>query len=172
MIRTVILCSVLLMLLGCAGPRIVSQPDSTPMPDVAIERVFEFPGLSKKQIFDRSRQWMALTFVSSKKAIEYEEAEVGKIIGNGVDTITHKIVIDSTMLGQQIYATTYEVRFVVVEDMKDGKAKVAIKNFQVLYPVGGGGPMYADGWKQMEPKLIGLCKGLEEYILKGDNQNW
>lgn len=162
----------LLMLTGCAGPQVISQPDATPMPDVSVERVIEFPGLTKKQIFDRSRQWMALTFVSSKKAIEYEDAEVGKIIGNGADRVRYEVVIDSPMLGKQFYPTNYEVRYVVVEDMKEGKAKVVMNNFQVFYPAGGSGPMYADGWKQLEPKLIGLCKSLEEYVVKGDSQNW
>jgi hypothetical protein len=160
------------MITACAAPQVIVQPDTTPVPDARYERVIEVPKLTKKQIFDKSKQWMALTFVSSKKAIEYEDEGAGKIIGNGIAHASSKVVVRSAMLGDMPYTTPYDVRFSLVEDMKDGKARVTVGNFQLVNQYGAGGTMHVDSWKQTEPQLAELCNGLESYLLGGDNQSW
>lgn len=172
--RCIVLIITFLALTGCATPMMVSNIDITPMPDASFQKVIELSNFSKLQIFEKSKQWMALTFVSAKKVIEYEDRIEGKIIGNGLSTISYVPVVHSAMLGNLTFPVEYDVRYSIVEDIKDGKAKITISNFQLFNKNGGSiGSLYVDGWNQLEPKFKLLCKNLEDYILKpNDGQNW
>ena len=75
------------------------MPNVTPVADASYQQLIQLPGQTKKQIFERSKQWMAKTFVSSKKVIEYENLEEGQIIGNSSADLTFTVV--SSMIGPQ-----------------------------------------------------------------------
>jgi hypothetical protein len=71
-----LLCLIPALLLGCAGQQ------QAPAKEQNYQKVFEVD-LSKHEIYEKTLQWMAESFVSSKAVIEYKNEEEGIIIGNG-----------------------------------------------------------------------------------------
>jgi hypothetical protein len=67
-------------LVGCAGLEIV------PVEQRSLQCIHEV-NMSKDQIFDKSLEWMAQTYVDSKEVIEIKDKENGKIIGKGLTRI-------------------------------------------------------------------------------------
>jgi hypothetical protein len=49
-----------------------------------IETVIEFPGISRDDIYDSSRKWIAETLQSPRAVIDYENSKTDTIIGNGI----------------------------------------------------------------------------------------
>ena len=159
---------IILMLFVLSGCATLKMPDTTPIDNASYQEVMDISGQSQKQIFERSKQWMALTFVSAKKVIEYENAEEGKIIGNGSSTILFKA--EGGISGQIIIPQG--VMFSIIEDVKDNKVRVTINNVRITDKTGGvGSGIYADGWKQLQPELIGLCSSLKTFLLSKPNQS-
>ena len=119
----ILMLAVLLMVGGCMS---LKTPDVTPVSDATYQEIIEAPGKSQQQLFEKSRQWLALTFVSSKKVIEYENATEGRIIGNGADTVF--FYAEGAMMGKM--AISQNAAFTITEDVKDGKARVVINNIR------------------------------------------
>ncbi len=71
-----VLCLILSLLLGCAGQQRASPEEQY------YQKVFEVD-LPKHEIYEKTLQWMAESFVSSKSVLEYKNEEEGMIIGNG-----------------------------------------------------------------------------------------
>ena len=80
--------------------------------------VVDFPNIKKQQIYERSLQWMAHTFVSSKSVLEYQNIIEGKIIGNAVIPC-HYISADNLDWGMM--SVTHKLQL----DIKDNKARVS-----------------------------------------------
>lgn len=65
-----------LLLTGCGS--MTPAPES----DLQYQQVHEVD-LSQEEIFNKSQEWLAMTFVDSKEVIEVANADTGKIIGKG-----------------------------------------------------------------------------------------
>ena len=76
---------ILILFIGCAG---IMQ--SIPPEELVLQKVYEI-NLSKKEIYQKSLEWLAKTFISSKEVIELKDEYTGKIIGKGVTEFTNVI---------------------------------------------------------------------------------
>jgi hypothetical protein len=135
------------------------------VPDASLQQEIEVPGMSKKDIFNKSRQWYALTFKSSKQAIEYEDANTGRIIAKGADTVVYKI--DMPFGGNQSFPQP--VGFTIIQDIKDGKTKLQFSNIGLLtYNGGNYSNIDTVAWQQLEPRLAKHAADLKAFLLTAD----
>lgn len=148
----------------------IQTPDTTPVYNLSYQETIEAPGQSQQQLFEKSKQWISLTYVSAKKVIDYENSAEGKIIGKGSTTIP--FTIESGISGSMTYS--YPVGYILTEEIKSGKVRVTINNIQLLDMAGRAySPMYADGWKQLQPQLVELCNNLKQFLNKEtSDKNW
>lgn len=145
------------MLAGCMT---IKTPDMSAITNAKHQEIIEVPGNTQQKIFEKSKQWIALNFVSAKKVIEYENASEGKIIGNGSATVYFETV--GAMTGKISYPIP--IPFVMVEDIKDGKARMVFS---------GGAEMQSYAWEQLKPQFVSLGTSLKTYITAPDEiKNW
>jgi hypothetical protein len=88
--------------MGCATKPFVPTESSS---------VVDVSGISQKQLFERTRQWFSQYFVSGKSVVDYENREIGTIIGNGIAEI------GSDPIGIIKYRIHYNIKI----ETKDGK---------------------------------------------------
>jgi hypothetical protein len=106
---------------GCAGMAPATDEQRK------LEKVFDAPGMSKDQIYQGIKIWIAENFVSAKAVIEHDNREDGTLIGNtmmkwpcgGLDCIAK---------AEWKMASTY--RF----DVKDGRFKIQAMNVRITWP--------------------------------------
>ncbi len=146
------------VLAGCVSLKL---PDTTPVENATYQETIDVPGKSQQQLFEKSKQWLALTFVSSKKVIEYENAAEGRIIGNGSSVVY--FISEGALTGKMMFPQN--AGFTLVEDIKDGKVRMVVNNIRLSDAHGNGGPgIYAAAWEQLRPKLVELCSGLKTFL--------
>lgn len=156
--KKIILVLIVGILSGCMT---IKTPDMTPVAQASYQEIIDIPGKSQLQIFELSKQWIALNFVSAKNVIEYENAADGKIIGNGSTTVYFHT--EGAMTGTMSYPQP--IPFIMVEDVKDGKARISFDAGE------SGKPAYA--WEQLKPKFISLSENLKSYLVSPDKfKNW
>lgn len=107
--KKLILICVIMPLVSCVHQKIV------PVEDRQVQVVHEVD-LTKDQIFDKTLEWMALTFNDSKAVIELKDRENGKIIGKGISRFG-------------IMGSTHS--YVVIVDIKEKKYRATFKDFIV-----------------------------------------
>lgn len=152
---------VLLVMGALTGCMTLKTPDITPVENATYQEIIEAPGKTQQQLFEKSKQWLALTFVSSKKVIEYENAPEGKIIGNGSDTVFFNA--EGSIAGKM--SIPQNAVFTMTEDVKDGKVRMIINNIRLTDRYGNGGAgIYTDAWGQLRPRLVGLCISLKSFL--------
>jgi hypothetical protein len=125
-------------------------------------------GKSQRAIFNKSRQWFSEYFVSGESVVDYESAEAGTIIGNGVAKI------GSDPLGVIRYNIHYTIRI----DTKDGRFKVTTKvvkhtntDSRSTYDVNHVTP----GRNDLAAKhLAGVVESVKQYVNGGGggSSNW
>ncbi len=118
--KYVISVSVLLSLLfvGCA-----TAPEQLPPEQLMRQEVFK-TDKPQDELYDVSMEWMAKTFRSAKAVIEYQDKEVGKIIGKGV-------------FPNIPYGFTFaDVHFTPTVETKDNKARLTVDSIFFRYRIG------------------------------------
>jgi hypothetical protein len=110
MIKRIVICSACLLVF-CAP-----LPQATDL-DKQTENTVEIK-LSKIEIYNKCLQWMATTFVSSKRVVELQDSSQGIIIGNGIVNVTWQ-------------AGTFEMHFKIRIDIKDQKYRFKSFNYFV-----------------------------------------
>lgn len=165
--RIALLLVIGLMLSGCAT---IKGPDITIVENATYQEVIVSPGKSQQQLFEKSKQWLALTFVSSKKVIEYENITEGRIIGNGSSTVTY--TVEGLSAGKMVIPQ--DVLFTMIEDIKDGKVRLTINNVMLKNKGGVSEPaVYAYAWEQLKPQFMSLCSSLNTFLNSpGDVKSW
>lgn len=137
-----------IIMFGC-----VTMPERASVEELTIRRVANVPGFSKNQLFDKSKMWLAESFVSSQDVIQYENKEEGTIIGKG--SIPH--YRRSGLVGP---VRVGNLRFTLVINMKDDKIRVTIKDIYVMnFTYGRETPLKLD-METGKPKLENLIKDL------------
>ena len=135
-----------LLLTACVPT--ITVPNSTPVNDASYQQVIELPNQTKQQIFEKSKQWMARTFVSPKNVFQYENLQEGRIIGNSTANLTSTVV--NSLVGP--VSVPYQAGFTMTEDIKDGKARIT---FERIYVQNASGTVWygitQDGWDQLKP---------------------
>jgi hypothetical protein len=87
---------------------------------VFYEQIDSAPGLSKDEIFKRSKLWVVDAFVDAKEVIQIDNKEDGEIVGKGNLDCTY------TIMGTGIPCRVY---FTIKLNSKDGKHRVQIYDF-------------------------------------------
>jgi len=113
--KKLLLIGLLLLLTSCIHQKIV------PIEERQVQTVHEV-NMSKDKIFDKTLEWMAVTFTDSKAVIEIKDKENGKIVGKGVASFIRGGIAN------------IQFRFTMVIDIKDKKYRTTYSNYsQVNY---------------------------------------
>ena len=111
----------LILLAGCAGMTPIKPEDKT------FSQIFESPGQPKDFLYEKVRDWMALNFKSSDKAIEYENKQEGTIIGHGS--------IKYPCVGLEcLFRYDWTVPFTMRVETKDNKFSLTYSNLRIDWP--------------------------------------
>lgn len=102
---------------GCAAAQDTSPP-------LVVGGVHDVSGLTQREICNRARDWVALTFRDSKAVIEVFDAEQGKLIGKGAAVI------------HGYAATPFTIRFTLMIECKDGRARSTFSSFTAISQYG------------------------------------
>ena len=89
-----------------------------------VSQVVELPDLSKKQIFDSSKIWLAKTFQSSNDVVQYEDLSTGTIIGKGNMKYPCTNTFKCMAFANQI------ILFTLTIDTKDNKARLTFNDLR------------------------------------------
>jgi hypothetical protein len=168
---------ILALLAGCAYTRTV------PPEELVVQKVVDAPGMSKEEIFERSKMWFARTFRQpvggfaqdnwTRSVIRYEDGAKGVLIANGTILYPYRNFSGDT------YKEGWEVRFTMEEDVKDGKARLTFSDLIMYVPPHICGSRYPtvtsnyqkeltrDELKKVMPIFLSLPDNLGTY-LKGD----
>lgn len=165
--KNMIIVVAMLVCAGCAAATPVKQEDMT------YQKVIDLPKQSKDAVFEKSKQWIAVTFKSAKAVIEYDSKSEGVIIGNG----SMKRPISAVHISGD-GTISYTMR----EDIKDGKARLLFDNLTAYSPPsyntitgalpGGAGPIMGGDLEGMRLNFDELAASLQKYILNGSGDSW
>jgi hypothetical protein len=170
---------------GCAGVQ------TLPPQELTVRKVLEVPGMTKEQIFDKSKLWIARNFKPYKavrlfdsrkiSVLEYANKMKGILIATG--TINYPA---GTFSATQGYKTFWEVTFTMEEDIKDGRVRVTFSNLDIYVPKLWCGNIYSE-WlgaydkpltdpedmTAVTPVLNGLADKLGEFLRAPETEdNW
>ena len=136
-----------------------------PSKPVEIVEMREVPGLSKEQIFNKTRQWFSQYFVSGKSVIDYENANEGTIIGNGIAVLSPGMIEER--INYNIKVDTKEGRFRVTATI----LKHTNKDSSSIYTVVN---LTQERIDNANRKVAETVSSLESYIMgnTGNKSDW
>ena len=119
-------------LAGCSYTR------TLPPEQLVVNKVVEAPGMSKDQIFERSKIWLAKTFRQpasgfaednwTRRALHYENEAKGILVASATILYPYRNFSGDT------YKEGWEVRFTMTEEMKDGNARITFSDLIMYVP--------------------------------------
>lgn len=112
-----IIAVMIFVICGCAGMQ--GKP-----PGYVPEKIVSVPGLTKNQIFDQTKIYIAENFKSAKAVLEYENKETGTIIGNGV----------SKYPSDGIRGSSWTISYTMRVDIKDERYRCTFMNILLHWP--------------------------------------
>ena len=126
----------IIFMFGCAA-----SPDDIPMPNSEIKPItydYQIPGVNKKILFARARDYMATAYGDSRSVIRVQDENEAVIIGKGA--VTWRMLPNNSLSGS--CSTEYNIRFIA----KDEKARLQV---ELIY----GAPVYSSciNWKAPSP---------------------
>lgn len=124
---------------GCASAVKLAQPSDY----TAVEYVAEVPGLSRTEIYDGLKYWIAENFRSAKQVIDYEDRANGVFIGNGV--------IPNIILSSGLAQIPLNGSFKMKAEAKDGKFRLTFSQFEIIGRTNS--VMYTTEIEQMKSRL-------------------
>jgi Domain of unknown function (DUF4468) with TBP-like fold len=111
--KKILLTSIIAILfLGCAGLQSATDMDKTTENVVDVQ-------LSKVDIYNKTLQWMAQTFNSSKNVIQMQDSAQGVIIGNGNVSFPWGAIAADVHIGFKI-------------EIKDNKYRFSSSNYRLI----------------------------------------
>jgi hypothetical protein len=119
--KTLVLVLILLFA-GCA----VQKP--LPPGEMTISREAELPGMSKGEIFDKSRVWIERHLYSKRNIIEFENKKAGIIVANG------HIAYPAAGKLQAIAKVQYTISFTMKEQINGSRVTITFSNLLVDVP--------------------------------------
>ncbi len=97
---------ILLLLFGCG-----STSKSLTEENMLAGKVFEFEGKTKKELYQKTLNWLSLQFVSADEVVTYKADDFSSVNANGIFRVKSLWV-------------SYPVNHKLVFDFKDGKARI------------------------------------------------
>lgn len=143
-----------LSLIGCAGI------DTVPATDQSFAEIHDV-SMTKKEIYDRSLEWMARTFVDSKAVIELKDPDAGKIIGKG------KSSINKSLLGMNV---PVDLWFTMMIDAKDNHYRTTYEGMTVgeaRYPA-----QSHDEIEKVKEQLRTIDQSLLKFLSDKSDKDW
>ena len=101
------------LLLGCCAS---TDGGKVTTDQLNFQRVYEIKNIPSEEIFDRTVEWMAVTFVDSREVVELKDRERGKIIGNGMEEFKDVVNIR-------------ECKFMITIEIKDNRFRITFSNY-------------------------------------------
>lgn len=86
---------------------------------IVYERVFNAPGKSRSDLFGNAQLWF-FNHYRSTNGIQINDADAGRIVGNGIETINFKAILGIDVV--------YDAKLSIQIDCKDGKYRCRIFN--------------------------------------------
>lgn len=156
---TLIMISYLFLVVGCmSGASLVQFPE-----DEDLVEVYDYPALSKDQLFLKANGWMIETFNSAESVIQHSDKEEGAIIG--------KYLMYGSTSTSYVYGQAIEIDsrvFAIIDiRVKEGKAKIEIKP-QRQWPYGGYSGAYNYSKEKAVQDIIKLSDSFNAYLSKSD----
>lgn len=111
-----------LLLLGCSNKTLVLAPEAAR----SMEKIIEIEGKDKESLYVLANSWAVETFTSADAVIEYQDKEVGRIMGKY-----------SFEYSPENSLKRYLFRQTIIIDTKDGKVKCKITDpyKKMTYPL-------------------------------------
>lgn len=134
----------LVVLSGCAG--LAEAPAS----ELQYQQVREVD-LTKDQIFDKTQEWLALTFVDSKEVIEVANRDTGKVIGQGSTDIVDMMVVTP-------------VTMTITVEAKPERYRLTFNNYTAYYDGSPYGVSTAGAADAINEKARSLDRSLFDYL--------
>ena len=106
---------IVIMVSSCAT-LVVSDPDIR-----KVQVIVDLPKMKKNEIFSKTMEWMAKTYVSSKEVIQLSDQENGKIIGRGMTQFNNTII------------SSIPCEYSISIDIKDEKIRITCDNYIGLW---------------------------------------
>ena len=157
-IQTTLLILSSLILLGCASALQDNFYGETVSPDqLKVQKVYDLTNVNANEIYDRTLEWLALTFADAREVIELKDKERGKIIGNGIVKFKD-------------YTTVNDCKFMVTIDIQEGRFRITFSNYDwvgVNYPLNK--KYHVD---QINSSLLALSEDLNNYIINYSDDKW
>lgn len=155
--RVIALMLSVLALAGCAGV----MPMETK--DMQMQKVIEVPGTTKDALFDKSRMWYAAAFRKANAVIQYENKENGRIMGNGIISISE--------LG-----TPRDLKISVETEVKENRSRITVSGLTLSDPRFGEMGVQKRYWDEFKIQINDMMNGYEQYLkgpaLGPKAENW
>ena len=145
----------LLIIFGCAGSLQVIETERK------FQKTFDNLELNKSDIYIKSLQWLAKSFVDSKEVIEFQDENTGKIIGKGMSSV----IFNPTLIAP----ININIQYTLTIEIKDNKARITYSNFYSEDV--GGGQIMEDNYLKLEPKLEALSLNYQNYLMS-EEEDW
>jgi len=104
---------------------------------IEFSKVYNLKGMSKNDIFDQVKEWIAINYGAIDVALLYQNKEKGKIITKGY----FNIIADSKFINiwGKSKSTTFElgIYHTAIFSIKDGKLKIEFVKMDYSYMTGG-----------------------------------
>ena len=132
--------------------------------DFEIQRVSEYPGVEKGELFERAKVWIAEEFVSADHVIEYENKKEGTIVGKG--TLKH---YSAPMGGPKVFVGYIKYTFII--NTKPEKARIIVKDVHLVTKSGGRGTIYEKDWLNSKNEIEAICNRFIAALQDGATQD-
>lgn len=130
---------------GCAAYRPLNPSE------MQIQKIIEIQDAPKAALYDKSRMWYASNFRSANAVIQYENKENGTIMGNGT-------------LSDSIMMVRHTLRFSIVTEVKDGKARITATGQTADVQNVGETSVQKRIWKHFQDQIEEMINGYAGYI--------
>jgi hypothetical protein len=148
-----------LFLFSCAG--MIPTPNPTIEQQKALEKIKEFQGISKSDLFNRSMNWVARAYNSANNVIQLKDQENGQIVCKGIGSAP-------CALGVVRY-----FRYTQIVDIKDGKIRIRYESIESDNRPGLAGPNMSMEWNYVEPFFNKTTDDLFASIINIEKEkNW
>jgi hypothetical protein len=114
--------------------------------------------MSKADIYNKTLQWIASAFVSSKHVIELKDRSQGVIVGNGITYVTWQLL-------------SFEMHFTIRIDIKDQKYRFSSFNYVAYYDHVASNGMSKELANRTQEKINLLERSLNSYLAESMNAN-
>ncbi|NQU68152.1 MAG: DUF4468 domain-containing protein [Candidatus Marinimicrobia bacterium] len=125
-----------------------------------FQKVYEINNIASDENFDRTVEWMAVTFVDSREVVELKDRDRGKIIGNGI--VEFKDVVNIS-----------ECKFMVTIEIKDNRFRITFSNYLWLGTSFGNIPLdkkyHVD---QVNTSFLNMSDNLFNFIINYSDDTW